>query len=153
VKLQFGSTQIAPLIAQFKRWLPARAKQLDKLLSDARLGIEIELRVIKPAHSNEQRGLYWSSLHDFGRWLGYSTRETESLLHAAICCEAFGQDGVMEQVICGRTYSWAVPRETSSKTTDGRKRDAETYGELIDTLARVASEHGFVIERSDQCGA
>lgn len=149
MKLQFGSTQIAPLIAQFKRWLPARSKQFEKLESDARLGIEVELRVIKPSHSDEQRGLYWRGLHAFGQWLGYSTRETESLLHAAICCEAYGQAGVREQVICGRTYTWAVPRETSSKTADGKKRDAETYALLIDTLTRVAGDHGFVIERSN----
>lgn len=153
MKLQFGTTQARIVLDQLKRWLPARAGAIDKLVGEARLGIEIELRVIKPAHSDEQRGLYWASLHAFGAWLGYSARETESLLHPLICVETWGQSGTRSFTLRGREYEWPVPAQTSSKDGDGRKRDRETYGALIDTLGRVAAEHGFVIDnRSAECG-
>jgi hypothetical protein len=146
MKLQFGTTQAAAVLEQFERWLPARADALRKIGKKARLGVEVQIAEIKPAHSDSARGLYWASLHQFAQWLGYSTREAEAMLHPLICAEAFGQDGEREITWKGKRYSWPVPRETSSKDSEGRKRDAETYGVLIETLLRFAAEQGYVIQ-------
>jgi hypothetical protein len=154
VRLQFGTVQGQVVIDQLKRWLPGRAAAIQKIADDARLGVEIELRSIKPAHSDSQRGLYWSALHEFGAWCGYSKREVENQLHDIICTEAFGQAGIRQFEIGGRVIEWPVPAERSSKDMTGRRREREQYGHLIDTLIRVAGEHGFAISdrRERRCG-
>jgi hypothetical protein len=150
VKLQFGTTQAAAVLEQFARWLPARAEQFQRIGKRARLGIEVTIAEIKPAHSRDQQGYYWLSLHQFGKWLGYTAHETETLLHPVICVETWGQSDTREITCRGRTYQWPTPKETSSKDSDGKKRDAETYSELIETLIRFAAEQGFVVMPADR---
>ncbi len=145
MKLQLGNKQAAAVLEQFARWLPGRAEQIAKLGAKCQIGLQVELLPMKRKHTDSQRGAYWASLHEFGRELGYSTHETETLLHAVICTEAFGSGGHREITCKGKTYSWPIPAETSSKTADGRARDIETYGALMEALQRFAAEYGHVI--------
>lgn len=150
MRLQFGTKQAPAILDQLARWLPARAGQLERMAEKCRLGIELTVEPIKPAHSNEMRAYYWMSLHAFGSWLGYSTRETEAMLHQVMCAECFGQDGEREITWRGKAYCWPVPRETSSKDAEGRKRDAETYSMLIETLIRFAGEQGYLVAPAEK---
>lgn len=149
MKVQLGNVQARAVIEQFARWLPGRADQIRKLGEKCQIGLQIELSPMKRAHSQSQRGAYWASLHEFGRALGYSAHETESLLHPVICTQAFGSAGHKEITCRGQTYSWPVPAETSSKTAEGQVRDVETYGILMEALQQFAAEYGHVINFGD----
>lgn len=145
MKVQFGTALSKVVLAQVAKWLPARALDLERIAKKASLGIEMTIVEIKPAHTDSMRAYYWTSLHAFGTWLGYSARETEAMLHPLMCAECFGQEGAREIRWKGRAWCWPVPKETSSKDADGRKRDRETYSALIETLIRFAAEQGYVV--------
>lgn len=147
MKLLAGTAQSTLLLDQIGAVFPGRLDEIEQLRKRAALGVEITVAPMRRRHSDSQRGLYWSSLHQFGRHLGYSAPETESLLHPVICAQAFGVRDHKEIVCRGERYSWPVPTETSSKDADGRVRDVETYGHLIEALMQFAAEYGYVIER------
>lgn len=146
MKLLAGTRVLPDVIHQLARWFPARAADLDKLESQCALGLQLDLAPLKSKHSDSQRGAYWSALSEFGKHLGYSARETESLLHEVMLCECYGTSGAREIVTGGETYRWPTPAERSSKDAEGRVRDVQTYSDLIETLLRVAAEHGYIID-------
>lgn len=102
------------------------------------MGYQLTLEQIKPKQTDSQRGMYWASLHEFGKHLGYDARETEAILHNHILCCAYGVKETRE--IGGSRIE--IPNERSSK------QNREDYAHLIDTLMRVAAEEGFYIEPS-----
>ena len=134
------------VIDQLARWFPARETQLRKLQEQCYVGLQIELAPMRRKHSGEQRGAYWSAVHQLGRHLGYSARESETLLHDAILAECYGVAGAREITMGGKVYSWPRPAERSSRKPDGGPRDVQTYSELIETVLRLAAEYGCVIE-------
>lgn len=149
MRLFIGTRYLDDVFQQLARWFPARSAELAKMRDACVLGLQIDVAPMKRKHTSEQQRAYWASLHEFGRFLGYSARETETLLHEAMLCECFGSAGVKEMRVRGQVHSWPVPAERSSKDADGRPRDVETYSALIETLLRVAAEHGFIINIGD----
>lgn len=146
MKLQVPLVHVEPAAGFLKRLFPGREQELDRLVKRAQIGLEMTLRPMRSRHSKEQQGAYWASLHEFGRYLGYNAIETEQYLHPVICSAAYGVKGHRDIRVLGQSYSWPIPRETSSKDADGSVRDIETYSILIDSLIRFAAEHGYVIE-------
>ena len=149
MKLMVGTRYLDDVLHQLARWFPARAKELDAMREKCVLGLQIDLAPLKRRHSDSQRGAYWAALHEFGKHVGYSARETETLLHEAILAECYGTAGAKEIMVRGKAYHWPVPAERSSKDADGRARDVDTYSALIETLLRVAAEYGYVIQIGD----
>lgn len=145
MKLMVGTRILPDVIQQLARWFPARAADLACVEEQSVLGLQMDLAPLKRRHSDSQRGAYWSGLHEFAAHLGYSKREAETLLHEVMLCETYGTKEAREIVASGQTYRWPVPAERSSKDADGRVRDVQTYSELIETLLRVAAEHGYII--------
>jgi len=146
VKLHIGTAHVQTVLDQLAGWFPGRGEELAKVGEKAKLGLELDVKPMRQRHTQSQRGAYWACLHEFGRALGYTAAETESLLHPVICSEAFGVRDHKTVVCRGESYTWPVPSETSSKTADGRVRDVETYNILIDTLLRFAGEYGVYVE-------
>lgn len=146
MKLLAGNPQARAVLDQLIDWFPGRRGEIEKVAEKAALGVQLDVSPMRRRHSKSQRGAYWATLHELGRELGYSARETEDLLHPVICSETWG---VREHrmIRCrGEHYSWPIPAETSSKDADGKVRDVETYNQLIDTLLRFAAEYGVVLE-------
>lgn len=133
------------VLGVFKKWYPGRVEELERIEKKASV-VVLEISAKKDRHTKEQQGGYWAALHEFGRFLGYSAHEAEEMLHPAVCTAAFGQRGTRFLRSGGVTYSWPVPRATSSKDEDGNPRDVETYSMLIDSLLRLASEYGCYLE-------
>ena len=148
MKLMLGTAKTATAIAWLSDLFPGRRQELEKLR--APLGIEINVAAIKPAYSGEQQGYYWRSLHAFGEHLGYSRGEVETHLHPVICADAYGHEDTRTLIFRGHEYAWPVPRETSSKDANGRKRDHETYSVLIESLIRFAADNGYVIPPAER---
>jgi hypothetical protein len=149
MKLQIGTRYLDDVFQQLARWFPARSAELAKIREACVLGVQIDVAPLKRKHTSEQQRAYWKFLHEVGRHLGYSARETETLLHDAMLVECFGSAGAKQMRVRGEVYSWPVPAERSSKDADGRARDVETYSALIETLLRVAAEHGYLITIGD----
>lgn len=145
MRMMAGTRIVTDVIQQLARWFPALSAELSDIESKAVLGLQIDVSPLKRRHSDSQRGAYWASLHEFAAHLGYSKREAETLLHEIILCETYGTKEAREIVAGGQAYRWPVPAERSSVDADGRPRDVETYSELIETLMRVAAEHGYVL--------
>jgi len=87
----------------------------------------VTIKAQSPAHTPEQQGLYWSTLHEWGRELGYSVKETETILHNMVLCEAYGVASYVEF----KGARWPVPKERSSG------QDVEHYSLLIQTLMNL----------------
>ena len=120
-----------------RQWYPWFEKELLKLEADcAKHGLEIEVRAIRPKHTQEQQGYYWQALHFWGREIGYSAKESEVYLHSSVCCEAFG----VERKLKIRGSVIEIPKRSSSKLTRA------DYSLLIDTMIRMASQYGVTIE-------
>lgn len=152
MRRNIGSAQVGPVVEFLARALPQDRDELERMAKRARIGLRLELSVLRPRHSDEQRRAYWASLHEFGRHLGYEADESEQFLHPVVCSAAFGVRDERRIVCQGREYTWPVPAETSSKDADGNVRDVETYSRLIDALIRFAAEHGFVVEIGEKVG-
>lgn len=146
--MKFNTLAVREVIDALMPLVPGLQEQFVRLGNRSKHGLTVELKPIRMKHSQQQQGYYWRSLHAFGRHLGYSAHESETLLHPAVCAAAFGLSDHREIHIQGRTYQWPVPRETSSKDADGNVRDMETYSTLIETLIRFAAEHGYVVEEA-----
>jgi hypothetical protein len=146
MKLAIGTRQMGAVIDQLARWFPARETQLRRLQEQCHIGLQIELAPMRRRSTDAQRGAYWAGLHELGRHLGYSARESETLLHEVILAECYGVSGSREIRAGGKVYQWPRPAERSSRKPDGGPRDVETYSELIETLLRFAAEYGCVIE-------
>ncbi len=144
--MKFNTPKVAEVIDAMRPLVPGLGDQLTRLGNRSKQGLTVELKPVKAKHTSEQQGYYWRSLHAFGRHQGYDAHQAEHLLHPAICTAAFGLEGHRDITVAGQTYSWPVPKETSSKDADGNARDIETYSILIDTLIRFAAEHGFIVE-------
>lgn len=149
MKLLLGTRYLDDVFQQLVRWFPARSAELAKMREACVLGLQIDVAPLKRKHTSEQQRTYWKFLHEFGRFLGYSAREVETLLHDALLVECFGSAGVREMRVRGEVHHWPVPAERSSKDAAGRARDVETYSALIETLLRVAAEHGYLITIGD----
>ena len=89
----------------------------------------------KAMHSDEQRGLYWATLHAYGDKCGYSRKESDLMLHNAVLCEAYG----IKRYANYRGMLWPVPRERSAK------QSTEKYSTLIDTLQRMIDEDALEV--------
>ena len=87
----------------------------------------VEIKESKPRHTNEQQRYYWATLHEWGKELGYTTKETEVILHNLVLCEAYG----IEKYIEYGGSRWPVPKSRSSD------RNVTEYSELIETLVRL----------------
>jgi len=87
----------------------------------------VEIKKNKPRHTDEQQGYYWATLHEWGKELGYTTKETEVILHNLVLCEAYG----IEKYIEYNGAKWPVPKSRSSD------RNVSEYSELIETLKRL----------------
>lgn len=97
-----------------------------------------EVKPIKRPHTRTQQGKYWVCLHEFGKAQGYSVGETETWLHNAILCEAYG---TKEHKQIGGSYV-AIPNQRSSDA------DIDEYSLLIETLLRVAGDQGYTFRRA-----
>jgi hypothetical protein len=111
-------------------------KQLEQRVIDLRpeaadwpLGVDIKITKAKAAQTDSQRGLYWATLKEWGKTLGYSARESETLLHNAVLCEAYGVKET--RTLYGHVIE--IPRLRSSKA----KRDE--YSTLLETLLRLSA--------------
>lgn len=109
-------------------------RQHDEIMemADAKLGLDVEVKPIKSKHTDPQRGYYWRSLHFWGGCLGYTAKESETLLHLAVCCEAFG---VKETRRIGNSVV-EIPNHTSSKL------HRDDYSLLIDRMLQMAAVSG-----------
>ena len=115
--------------------------EIVKIVEKITMGVSVEIKATKPKHTDEQRGYYWSSLHNLGKEIGYSVRETEEYLHKIMCCHAFGvKEDISARLRDGSTAIISIPKATSSHDETGAPRSRETYSELIDTMLRIASE-------------
>lgn len=116
--------------------------QLDQTIADLcpdaltwPLGARVEIKPVKRAQTDSQRGFYWSALHEFGEHLGYSKGETEKWLHNEILNQAYGTKELKQ---FGGSMI-AIPNLRSSKA----KRDE--YSELIRVLIQFAADNGYHI--------
>ena len=98
--------------------------------------IEVHIKPLVLAHTSEQQGLYRSLLHEYGKELGYSAKESDLILHESILCETFGI--LKSLVFRGRISN--IPCKRSGKLS------IEDYSLLIETLMRLAAEDGIVLE-------
>lgn len=103
---------------------------------DSFLGATLKPR--KRKHTRSQQGKYWACLHEFGEWLGYSKGETETILHNAILCNAFGSEP--PKMVFGVLTS--LPNRRSSTA------DRDEYSVLIETLNGVAADHGYTFKEA-----
>lgn len=101
-------------------------------LADSKLGLDVEVKPIRAKHTDPQRGYYWRSLHFWGDCLGYTAKEAETLLHMAVCCEAFG---VKETRRMGNNVV-EIPNHTSSRL------HRDDYSLLIDRMLYLAGQSG-----------
>ena len=146
MRLMVGTSQAPDLMGFLVSLMPGKRAELDALGAKAKLGLQLDVTAIRRRHTKPQQAAYWACLHELGRELGYSAAETENYLHPAVCSEAFGMSGHRSIRCRGQEYQWPVPAETSSKDSEGKVRDAETYSILIDTLLRFGSEYGVMLE-------
>lgn len=149
MKLNIGTRQLDDVFDQLVRWFPARMGDLEAIRGKCVLGLALDISPLRSRHTDPQRAAYWSALHRFGDALGYSAAESENLLHNVVLAEAFGTQGIREITTRGKQYAWPIPAERSSKDSEGRVRDRETYSALIETLLRLAAEYGVVLEIGD----
>lgn len=101
----------------------------------SRKAFTIETDDAKPRHTDSQRGYYWKSLTDFGKFLGMRAKESEEVIHREIKCRVFG---VERDVAIGNSII-QVPRGSSAKA------DKQTYSELIEELILLAAENGYTV--------
>lgn len=130
----------------FRQWFPGRHDELERLAKRCKRGMVVELKAVQARHTREQQGAYWASLHELGRELGFTPHEVDTVLHKAVCGEAYGIAGTRRLTIRGQAYDWPVPAQRSSVTPDGAPRDIESYSELIDALIRFAANLGYVVQ-------
>lgn len=149
MKVSIGTRNLGDVFEQLIRWIPSRRAELEAIRGKCVLGVSIDIAPLRSRHTEPQRAAYWSALHRFGDALGYSAAESENLLHNVVLSEAFGTQGIREITTRGKQYAWPVPAERSSKDSEGRVRDRETYSQLIETLLRLAAEYGVVLEIGD----
>lgn len=89
----------------------------------------VEIREQRHTQTPDQRGKYWATLHEWGKELGYTVKETEAILHNMVLCEAYGIEGYAEF----RGARWPIPKKRSSG------RNIEEYSILIETLERLVA--------------
>ncbi len=102
-------------------------------------GISVTIKPLTKAQTESQRGIYWASLHEFGEYLGYTKRESETFLHNAVLCYAYG---VKETKRIGGSVV-EIPNQRSSKA------NRDEYSELIQALSVVAAGAGFTFKRGE----
>lgn len=150
MKLHVGTNNVKTVLGQLMGWFPGRGAELAKIGEKAKLGLELDVKPLRQRHSKEQQAYYWLAVHAFGKWLGYEAHEVESLLHPAVCAATWGVKDHRTIHCQGQTYKWPVPNERSSVDADGKKRDAETYSELIESLIRFAADYGYVVPPAER---
>lgn len=97
---------------------------------------QIDFSEPKPLHSDAQRGYYWASLHEFGKFLGFNAKDSEEILHRELKCRYFG----VEREISMGGQILQVPKGSSKRLSK------KEYSELMDELIILAGEHGFTIQ-------
>lgn len=112
--------------------------QISELLGNLTpLGIKVTLEHAKPKHTDEQAGYYWMCLTMFAKHYGTSKDD----MHNIILQEAFGS----QEIVTAKNV-YKIPAQRSSKLT------RDEYGELIETLLRVAAFAGCTLPDPETVG-
>ena len=120
-------------------------------LSDAKLGIEVEARAIKPRHTDEQLRGYWLLIND---WLKQATAKGQlrgvdpETLHKWVSSTHFGR---IERELPDGTIDY-IPLRTITSAWDEdipgyrkKRLTVEQFTDLIEFVYRTAAEGGIVL--------
>lgn len=121
------SSAVISAIMLYADDLPEHKKTGLNRLRKKPLKITVEERT--PKHTSEQQALYWATLREWGRNLGYTGKETERYLHEEVLIEAWGENKDKRK---GRI---PIPNKRSSEL------DVADYSFLITVMERMRAEY------------
>ena len=111
--------------------------EMDRLeyLRRSPLGVEFTIKPIKPARTRSQEKYYRKWCGEFAKYSGTSPDS----MHEVLLMETYGSAEISTQ-----KHVYRIPAKRSADTT------IDTYGELIETLIRVAAFANFVIPPAER---
>jgi len=129
VKLRLGSAIAQTVVDQFCKWSPRDAARLREI--EAPLGLEVEVKAIKPKRTVDQNARYWVIVTALADYVGMSKNE----MHNECLSEMHGFD-----LVEFRGSAHKRPRGRSHNLT------REDFGTLMMIAERWAAELGVVWE-------
>ena len=98
-------------------------------------GLTIEITPIKVNRSRPQENYYRKYCAEFGRFCGMTPDE----MHDELLCECFGSTE--------HATKFGIKRRPSKRSSDLSR---EEYGQLVETLCRVAAEIGYYVPPAEE---
>lgn len=98
-------------------------------------GLTIEITPIKVSRSRPQENYYRKYCAEFGRFCGMTPDE----MHEELLCECFGSTE--------HATKFGIKRRPSKRSSDLSR---EEYGQLVETLCRVAAEIGYYVPPAEE---
>ena len=98
-------------------------------------GLTIEITPIKVNRSRPQENYYRKYCAEFGRFCGMTPDE----MHEELLCECFGSTE--------HATKFGIKRRPAKRSSDLSR---EEYGQLVETLCRVAAEIGYYVPPAEE---
>lgn len=98
-------------------------------------GLTIEITPIKVSRSRPQENYYRKYCAEFGRFCGMTPDE----MHEELLCECFGSTE--------HATKFGIKRRPAKRSSDLSR---EEYGQLVETLCRVAAEIGYYVPPAEE---
>lgn len=125
-----SSDKIISLLMAISRDFPEYTNDLLQLIRSVKEGIQIEILPLVFGHTRQQMKYYRKWCAEFGNDVGLPPDK----MHDIVLCECYGSKMV------NTPFGWQqVPLKRSGDTDRGE------FGDLIETLIRLAAENNFVI--------
>lgn len=124
------SDRLISLFQMLSHTFPDHIEEFVEVSKKAKEGVVLSVEAKKAERTRKQEAYYRKWVREFGLFCGM----TEGEMHEEILCQHFGSTE--------HATKFGIKRRPAKRSGDTNKLE---YSELIDTLARVASEVGFYV--------
>jgi hypothetical protein len=131
VKTRIGSQASAVWLDQFARWMPSKADLFRRIAAKSPLGIEIEIKPVKPLRTLEQNSIYWKIIAALAAYVGMTKAE----MHDEVLSELHGFDLV--------EFRGSIKKRPRGRSSNLSRED---FSPLIEIAMRWCAEMGVVWE-------